>query len=148
MNTILLIAAAFVIGCSIPLQVALNSQLGGVTGSPVTSGLIAFLIGALTLAALWLALRPALPVGATLAAAPKSVWFGGVLAAFYLASVVTVAPKLGIGLTTTLILVGQLVTAMAIDHYGAFGSPHQAMNLWRLGGLALMVAGVVMVKTH
>ena len=58
------------------------------------------------------------------------------------------APRLGVGLTTCLILVGQLITALAIDHFGAFGAPQQAINLWRLGGLALMVAGVVVVKTH
>jgi transporter family-2 protein len=55
---------------------------------------------------------------------------------------------LGVGLTTCLILVGQLVAALAIDHFGAFGSPHQAMNVWRVAGLGLMVGGVVLVKTH
>jgi transporter family-2 protein len=92
--------------------------------------------------------RPALPSAGAFAAAPRTVWFGGVMAAIYLVSVVSLAPRLGVGLTTCLILVGQLITALAIDHFGAFGSPHQAMNLWRLGGLALMVAGVVVVKTH
>lgn len=148
MASLVLIFAALIIGASIPLQVALNSQLSGVTGNPMTSSLIAFTMGTVALGLLWLAFRPAVPGLRTLADSPRSAWFGGVLAAAYLVSVVSVAPRLGVGLTTCLILVGQLVTALAIDHFGAFGSPHQAMNLWRLDGLALMVAGVVMVKTH
>lgn len=148
MTSIFLIAAALIIGASIPLQVALNSQLSGVSGSPLTSSFIAFAMGALALGLMWLAFRPAVPPLRAFAEAPPSAWFGGVLAAGYLVSVVSVAPRLGIGLTTCLILVGQLVTALAIDHFGAFGAPQQAINLWRVGGLALMVAGVVVVKTH
>jgi bacterial/archaeal transporter family-2 protein len=148
MTTLALIPLALVIGATIPIQVALNSQLTGVTGSPLTSSLIAFVIGAVAIALVWAAIRPALPAAGAFASAPKTVWFGGVMAAIYLVSVVSVAPRLGVGLTTCLILVGQLVTALAIDHFGAFGSPHQAMNLWRVGGLALMVGGVVIVKTH
>jgi bacterial/archaeal transporter family-2 protein len=148
MSSLFLIVAALIIGASIPLQVALNSQLSGVTRSPVTSSLIAFAIGSVALAAVWLAVRPAVPPLRTLAEAPKSAWIGGLLAAGYLVSVVSVAPRLGVGLTTALILIGQLITALTIDHFGAFGSPHQAFNFWRLGGLGLMVAGVVVVKTH
>ena len=148
MNAAVLIPAALLIGASIPLQVATNSQLGGVMGSPITASLIAFVVGALALAAMCLVARPALPSAQALAAAPVSAWFGGLLAAGYLVSVVAVAPRLGVGVTTGLILVGQLVTALAIDHVGAFGSPHQPLNLWRIGGLALMAAGVAVVKTH
>ena len=31
---------------------------------------------------------------------------------------------------------------------GGFGAPQQSINVWRVGGLALMVAGVAVVKTH
>ncbi len=148
MSSLFLIAAALVIGASIPLQVALNSQLSGVTQNPVTSSLIAFTIGSVALLAVWLVVRPTVPSLSTLSQAPKSAWLGGLLAAGYLVSVVSVAPRLGVGLTTALILIGQLVTALTIDHFGAFGSPQQAFNWWRLGGLALMAAGVAVVKTH
>lgn len=148
MTTSLLIPAALLIGASIPLQVALNSQLAGATGHPLTASFMAFGIAVLVLGVLCLVIRPEFPTLSAMAAAPKTVWLGGVLAAGYLAAVVTVAPRLGVGLTTALILVGQLVTALAIDHFGAFGAPQQSINVWRVGGLALMVAGVAVVKTH
>ena len=33
-----------------------------------------------------------------------------------------------------------------LDHFGAFGQPVQPMNLGRIAGVALVIAGVVMVR--
>lgn len=148
MNSMTFIVAALITGALVPVQVALNAQLGGVTRSPFTSGLIIFAIGALALAVCCAVLRPAWPTARELVLAPRTVWFGGLLAAVYVIAIVTITPKLGVGLTTALILVGQLATAITIDHFGAFGSVQQSVNLWRLAGLGLMVGGVVLVKTH
>jgi bacterial/archaeal transporter family-2 protein len=148
MNSMTFIVAALVTGALVPVQVALNAQLGGVTRSPFTSGLIIFAIGALALALVCAALRPAWPSPRELLEAPRTVWFGGLIAALYVVAIVTITPKLGVGLTTGLILVGQLATAITIDHFGAFGAVQQPVNLWRLAGLALMVGGVALVKSH
>ena len=93
-------------------------------------------------------MRPAFPAWADLAAAPKTVWLGGLIATLYIVAIVVLTPKLGVGLTTSLILVGQLCTALVLDHLGAFGGAQHPLNAWRVGGLALMIAGVVAVKTH
>ncbi len=59
-----------------------------------------------------------------------------------------VTPRLGVGLTTALILVGQLFTALLLDHFGAFNNPPHSLNFWRMVGLALMIGGFALIKTH
>ncbi len=73
MTNALFLTAAFLIGAFVPLQLAFNAQLGSVTKSPFTAGLIVFLIGSLALTVLVLTLRPQLPTVADLTAAPKTV---------------------------------------------------------------------------
>ena len=55
-------------------------------------------------------------------------------------------PRLGVALTITLMVAGQLLVGLVLDHFGAFGQPVQPMNLGRVAGVALVIAGVVMVR--
>jgi transporter family-2 protein len=142
-----LILAAFATGALVPLQLVFNGQLGGVTRNAFTASLIVFLIGALVLAATVLLTRPTLPSLGTLIAAPGTVWLGGLIATAYIVAIVIITPRLGVGLTTGLILVGQLCMALALDHFGAFGNPQQTLGLGRAAGLSLMIAGVVLIKS-
>ncbi len=144
----LFMAGALIIGALIPVQVAFNAQLGGVTKHPVTAGLIVFLIGTAAFLAVAAAMRPQLPSLAGLIEGPKTIWLGGLIAAAYVLSIVIVTPKLGVGLTTVLIVAGQLLMALLLDHFGAFGTAQQSINLWRIAGAAMIVAGVVAIKTH
>lgn len=148
MNNSILIGSAFVTGALVPLQLAFNAQLGGVTKSPFTAGLIVFIVGTAAVAAIVIALRPPLPAIGDLVNAPKTIWLGGLIAAFYILAIVVLTPRLGVGLTTALILAGQLFTAMLLDHLGAFGNPQHSLNLWRIGGMLMMVSGVAAIKTH
>lgn len=141
-----LLLAAFVTGAFVPLQLVFNGQLGGVTRNAFTASLIVFAIGAAVLAAIVAATRPSLPSAGDLLAAPRTVWLGGLIAAGYIVAIVVVTPRLGVALTTGLILVGQLVTALALDHFGAFGNPQHTLGAGRTLGLALMIAGVVVIK--
>ncbi|MEO1197516.1 MAG: DMT family transporter [Pseudomonadota bacterium] len=142
-----LILAAFATGAMVPLQLVFNGQLGGVTRNAFTASLIVFLIGALVLLALVAIMRPPLPTLAELRAAPRTVWLGGLIATGYIVAIVIITPRLGVGLTTALILVGQLCMALALDHFGAFGNPQQTLGLGRAVGLAMMIAGVVTIKS-
>jgi hypothetical protein len=53
--------------------------------------------------------------------APKHLFFAGVLIAFYVLSITFIAPKFGIGNAVFFVLLGQLVSAAAIDHFALFG---------------------------
>ncbi|MEO1745917.1 MAG: DMT family transporter [Pseudomonadota bacterium] len=141
-----LLLAAFATGALVPLQLVFNGQLGEVTRNALTASLIVFLIGTCVLLAIIAMTRPALPSLGTLTAAPKTVWLGGLIAVGYIVAIVVITPRLGVGLTTGLILVGQLCMALALDHFGAFGNPQHTLGVGRALGLALMIAGVVTIK--
>lgn len=143
-----LILAAFVTGTVVPLQLVFNGQLGGVTRNAFTASIIVFLTGAVVLAAIIAATRPSLPSMTELVEAPRTVWLGGLLATGYIVAIVIITPQLGVGLTTSLILVGQLCMALALDNFGVFGNPQHTFGVGRAIGLALMVAGIVAIKTH
>lgn len=145
---IIFIVAAFVTGALVPLQLSFNAQLGGTTKNPFSAGLIIFLTGTVALSIILLFVNPQLPTLGELAAAPKTVWFGGLIATAYIIAIVIVTPKLGIGLATATILIGQLCMAVALDHFGAFGNTQVQFNLWRASGLMLMIGGVILIKTH
>ncbi|MEL6640433.1 MAG: DMT family transporter [Pseudomonadota bacterium] len=142
-----LILAAFATGAMVPLQLVFNGQLGGVTRNAFTASLIVFLVGAVVLLVLVAIMRPELPSLNDLRAAPRTVWLGGLIATGYIAAIVIITPRLGVGLTTGLILVGQLCMALALDHFGAFGNPQHTLGLGRAAGLALMIAGVITIKS-
>jgi transporter family-2 protein len=55
-------------------------------------------------------------------------------------------PRLGVATTITLMVAGQLLLSILLDHFGVLGIPRQPLNLGRMAGVALVVAGVVMVR--
>ena len=116
-------------------------------GTPLPPRSSCFLVGAIVLLVLVGVMRPPLPSFEELRAAPRTVWLGGLIATGYIVAIVIITPRLGVGLTTGLILVGQLCMALALDHFGAFGNPQQTLGLGRAAGLALMIAGVITIKT-
>ena len=142
-----LILAAFATGAMVPLQLVFNGQLGGVTRNALTASLIVFLVGAVVLLVLVAAMTPQLPTFNELIEAPRTVWLGGLIATGYIVAIVVITPRLGVGLTTGLILVGQLCMALALDHFGAFGNPQHTLGIGRAAGLALMIAGVITIKS-
>jgi bacterial/archaeal transporter family-2 protein len=147
MNNFFLMTCALIIGALVPLQLIFNGQLGGITKNAFTASLIVFLVGAIALSAIVIVMQPQLPTVHQLSAAPKTIWLGGVIATVYILAVVVITPRLGVGLTVSLVLVGQLGAGLLLDHLGAFGNPQHTFSLSRAAGLAMMVAGVFLIRS-
>ncbi|GAB4291435.1 MAG: hypothetical protein Kow0058_10330 [Roseovarius sp.] len=131
-------------GIGIPLLAALNAALGVRLGSPVAAAAILFVV-ALTATLVLLALsRPAAVLAA--AGAPRHLFLAGLLVAFYVLSVTFVAPRFGVGNAIFYVLLGQLISAAVIDHFGLFGARVSPLTLTRAGGIALMAAGVFLTQ--
>jgi len=131
-------------GIGIPLLAALNAALGVRLGSPVAAAAILFTVAlAATLIALAFA-GPSAVLGA--ARAPWHLFLAGLLVAFYVLSVTFIAPHFGVGNAIFFVLLGQLVSAAAIDHFGLFGAHVSAITPTRAGGIALMAAGVFVTQ--
>ena len=135
-----------VAGFGLTVQVGMNAQLRKVLQSANTAALIRFVVGTLALITLVLLLRTPVPDRGTLASVPVWAWFGGLLGAFYVASSTVVAANLGATTLLGLALLGQLSTALVIDHYGWLGLPENPVTLARIGGVALVSLGVWLVS--
>ena len=55
-------------------------------------------------------------------------------------------PRLGVAVTITLMVTGQLIISLILDHFGAMGVPKQPMNVMRVAGILMVIGGVVLVR--
>ncbi|MGR3615002.1 MAG: DMT family transporter [Paracoccaceae bacterium] len=127
-------------GVGIPALAALNAALGKYVGSPIAAGVVLFAV-ALSASALLLVLTGTQGVS-KLASAPKHLFLAGLLVAFYVLSITHVAPHFGIGNAVFFVLLGQLVSAAAIDHFALFGAQGSPLTSVRACGIGLMALGV------
>lgn len=127
-------------GVGIPLMAALNSALGTRLGSPVAAVLILLVVAMIATSALLMITGPgALRLAA---GAPWHLLLAGLFAAFYMLSITFIAPRFGVGNAVFFVLLGQLISAAAVDHFGLFGAPVSSLSLTRALGLAIMGVGV------
>jgi transporter family-2 protein len=79
--------------------------------------------------------------------APWHLLLGGGLCGLLIISVgVTVFPRLGAATTISLVVGGQLFTAMVLDHFGLLGVQRQPVDPLRIAGLVLVFLGVMLVQ--
>lgn len=137
-------ATMFLAGIGVPLLAALNASLGARIGSPAAAALCLFLIATLVTTLVTLVTGP----GAlkSLAVQPRHLFLAGVLIAFYVLSITYVAPHFGVGNAVFFVLLGQLVAAGMIDHFGLFGARVTPLSLTRAAGIALMAAGLALTQ--
>ena len=145
MIKILWIVMALAAGSALPIQGGINSKLGKTLASPLHAALISFSIGAAGLLVYCILTKQ--PVAWTgLRQLPLGYWAGGILGAIYVSIVILVFPKLGPGLTFSLVVAGQMVVALFLEHFNLLVATPQPINLGRILGVTLIVAGVVLMK--
>lgn len=132
-------------GIGIPILAALNSQLGARLGAPVAAGFVLFSVG-FAAAAILLLLSGQAPRLTAISVQPKYLLLAGLLMAFYAFSITFVAPRFGVGNAVFCVLLGQMIAATLIDHYGLFGAIQHPVSLTRAAGLLAMVAGLALIQ--
>jgi bacterial/archaeal transporter family-2 protein len=142
---VLLCVVAFAAGVALIVQVAVNSTLRGSLGTPVGAAFISFLVGTAALLLFLLASRTPWPARAQLSAVPPWAWAGGILGAYYVVATIIVGPRLGAAALLALVVLGQLVTSLLVDHFGLLGFPQQPLTAVRLLGAGLLFCGVLLV---
>ena len=127
-------------------QVGINSQLRSVVGSPVLATLISFLVGSLALLIYVLVFqRPATGTLVSLQTMSWYKWTGGLIGALYVTGVIIVAPRIGVTNTTALIVGGQIIFALFLDHFGYLGFVRQPINYMRILGALMLISGVYII---
>ncbi len=135
-------------GAVAPVQAGVNAQLRQFSGHAVWTALASFTIGTLSLLAYFLIARLPWPETASLGRAPWWAWLGGLLGAYYVLSAVVVAPRLGAAVLVALIIAGQLIVALALDHFGLVGYPQHPVNLARVVGALFLLIGVILIQRY
>jgi transporter family-2 protein len=146
METLLLVLLGLLAGAGIPVQASINSALRQHLGRPEWATLVNFGFGFLVMSAILLARRVPLPAADRVAGAPWWAWTGGALGALFVFSTVVLTPRLGVATSLALILAGQAVSALLLDHAGVLGLATREVTPGRLAGVALLAAGVFLVQ--
>ncbi|TNJ48213.1 DMT family transporter [Phaeobacter sp. B1627] len=127
-------------GIGIPVLAALNARLGQFLGAPGAACVVLFAVAFLTALAFYGLVGPKTLMQA--ASAPKHLLLAGFLVAFYVLSITHVAPHFGVGNAVFFVLLGQLISAAAIDHFGLFGAQVSPLTAMRMLGISVMACGV------
>lgn len=139
------ILLAVVAGAFMAIQAPTNALLARPVNSPITAAFISFLVGTFALGMItWF--LPSRPDPEGVRALPWYVWLGGLYGAFFVAVVAFGAPRVGVAVLLTAVIAGQMSMAVLLDHFALLGLPRQELNLSRVAGLLLIVAGVLLVR--
>ena len=142
---------ALLAGAVLPIQGAVNALLrSDLSGATFAVGTVSFIVATLAMAAVQLggtALRAAAKSNLRgLSSMPWWGWLGGFAGATYVTTVFTALPAIGAAATVGLTVAGQQVASVFVDKYGWFRLPQRPISAMRLSGVALLLAGVVVIK--
>ncbi|MDR3563394.1 MAG: DMT family transporter [Negativicutes bacterium] len=135
---------AMVSGVLMAVQGSLNAALSKTTGLWEAT-FIVHVIGAAALVLVLFAFKLGRGDLAALAQAPWYSYLGGIASVFIIYLVAASIPAVGVANATTAIIVGQVLTATAIDHFGAFGLERIPCGPSQLIGLVLLAVGAKML---
>lgn len=133
-------------GATMPTQAATNNKMAAFVESPILSAFISFAVGTVALFAYIIV--SGVPLGNLSAAkdAPAIAWIGGLLGAFFVTAAVALMPKLGVAMTFSILIAGQMIVTLFIDHFGLLGVPIKEISIARVGGILLITAGVILIR--
>lgn len=148
---VLAIATALVAGVFVAIQARLNGELGLELDDGVGAALYSFTSGWILIALFTFfskdaraGLKRIIPL---LKSGQMPLWVisGGAFGGFLVMTQGLVAGSLGIALFTVAVVAGQGISGIMIDARGWFGVERRELNLARILGAAIVLAGVAMV---
>ncbi|MGV8918805.1 MAG: DMT family transporter [Pseudomonas sp.] len=137
---------AIAAGAMLPLQAVVNARLGRAIGGPLWAAALSALVVAAVLACLALASGKPWPRVSQMAGLPWWACIGGLCGAVVLSATTAVAPRIGAAYMIALVMVGQVITAMALDRLGWLEMAVQPFSLQRLAATGLLVTGAVLMS--
>lgn len=142
---IYLVFFAFFVGLLVPFQAIINARLSSAVGSTISAALISFAGGFLVFLIAELVSPHHFPRLGELMAIPPYLLTGGIIGSIFVVSAIFIVPKLGSTGWITLIVAGQLVMSLLLDHYGILGLPVKNFNWIRLSGALMLLLGSILI---
>jgi transporter family-2 protein len=139
---------ALIAGTMMPTQAAVNTKLATYVESLVLSAFVSFVVGTVALLIYIVSTGTPLHNLSMIKSAPAIVWTGGLMGAFFVTAVVIVVPHLGVALTFSILILGQMLATLPIDHFGFQGIPIKEINLPRILGVVFVIIGVILLRRY
>ena len=139
---------ALAIGLLLPIQVGINTELAQRISSPVTASFFSFAVGAIGLMICLWVLRGPWPDLNTITTVPKWLWLGGLIGAFAVFGSIISGPKIGFLSLVALVLAGQLLASLILDHYGWLGFPVRELSFGRISGSVLLLIATIVIHKY
>ncbi|MFZ5646209.1 MAG: DMT family transporter [Bacillota bacterium] len=127
-------------GVTMAFQGTLNSALSKVIGL-LEATFVVHLVGLVFVSLLLFVFKLGEGKLTLISQAPIYTYLGGILGVIITYGVIRSIPKVGVAPATTAIILGQVLTAGIIDHFGLFGMDRLCFNWYRVGGTLLMACG-------
>lgn len=132
-------------GAAVALQPSINARLAEKVGI-LTSACISFCMGSLILLFMLLVSGRLNVKG--LEQTPWWQWTGGILGAFFVTATIISVPRIGSAATMAVAIAAQLLTALALDHWGLFGYGGMQLDMKRAVGATLLILGAWLIVRH
>ena len=145
MGRIIWIVVAFLAGAFLPLQGGFNALLGKEAKNPMYASMFSFIIGTILIALYVFTTRQTVSWEGV-RTAPWYAWLGGLFGAYCLTAIILAFPKLGPGLTFGLLIAGQMIVSVALEHCNILVAEPHPISVLRVLGILLVVGGVLMVR--
>lgn len=130
-------------GILVSIQSVFNTKVGEKIGLWRSSAVVHF-VGFVTAMTMMVVMRE--PMIGHFRDVPKWYYLGGSLGALVVFSVIQGMTRLGVGYTTAIMLISQLLVAVTIDYLGLFGMTKLEMGSEKLIGIVLMIAGIIVFQ--
>ena len=138
------LALALVSGILMAVQGSLNTALSKVIGLLETT-FVVHITGTIILIVLLFIVRLGKGNLSAISTAPWYAYLGGAVGVVIIYLVAASIPKVGVANATTAIIIGQVLTAVAIDHFGGFGLNRIPCGANQIIGLVLLAVGAKML---
>lgn len=137
-----LIAAAGVLQAWGP---PMNGALRNGFTNPWLASVVSFLPVVFFLSVVWFCIQKPMPSGEALAQMPWWAPLGGLVGSFAVIAGLLFVDKVGAGVYAGLTITANIIMSLAIDNFGMFGMSVHTLNLGRIIGGLLLIAGVSLV---
>jgi transporter family-2 protein len=136
---------ALLAGALTVVQAGANSRLKQGLEAPMPALPANYLLGLGAVLAYALAARVSWPALGKATGVPWWAWLGGLAGAVYGVAAILLASSLGAATLMALVVTGQLLCSVLLDHFGWVGFEVHPAGWGRLAGCALMVAGFALI---
>ncbi|HUJ09060.1 MAG TPA: DMT family transporter [Verrucomicrobiae bacterium] len=143
MPTPLFLVTAFLMGVILSVYLPMNSSASRYLGSSIAASFSFFVVATATCLCILLVSGQQQCL-TKLKTVPPYLHIAGIISAFFIIGTTFLVPKIGARTFFILLVSGQILMAIVISHFGLLESPQDPVNLKKLAGALLVIAGAVL----